>query len=163
MIESLATLFVVVVAIASLAAYVAVWDSLFERRVRTTHDIARRVPLRAFVAGAINLAFFGILTVFLVRAAGAGGLATLLWLPAGVALCGLVIGLSFGLAAMAQAVGARQLPDASPLRRTVTGAALVAIASLLPIAGWFVLAPVVLAVGTGAFVLSLFGSSEPLA
>ena len=72
MIESLASLFVVVVAIASLAAYIAVWDSLFDRRVRTTLDIARRVPLRAFVAGAINLAFFGILTVFLIRAASGG-------------------------------------------------------------------------------------------
>jgi hypothetical protein len=60
------------------------------------------------------------------------------------------------LAGQARLVGARLWPAASETRRTVFGAAVLILGCSLPIAGWFLLLPYVLAGAAGAAILGIF-------
>lgn len=153
--ETLAGLLLVTISLLCLAAYLAVWRVLFTERVASLLAIALATPLRAFVIGLINLAFFGVVVLALASIAGRGGAAVLLWVPALIALICLVVALSFGLSAFAQTIGERLLPETTPLRQSLIGALLLIGGSLLPIAGWLVLLPFVACVGVGAFVMGL--------
>jgi hypothetical protein len=83
---------------------------------------------------------------------------------AGALVLALVLGAAFaGLAGLAQRAG-RALPspadDTRPWLLIVRGAVVIELAALVPILGWFLVLPIVLAVGTGAACLATLGLGQ---
>jgi sorbitol-specific phosphotransferase system component IIBC len=79
----------------------------------------------------------------------------------GIFLAALSIGVSFGLAAVAEVLGARVREQAAGLARTAWGTILLALACALPFVGWFGMLPYSASLGLGGFILSFF--SRPAA
>ncbi|MGH2522217.1 MAG: hypothetical protein ACRDH2_06910 [Anaerolineales bacterium] len=148
------TLFLILISL-SLAAFFVVLAALFPKRTAQTRAASDAVPGRAFLVGLVNFLFFGAL------AAGSFALAQaaefgLLALPGLIVLAALTVGMSVGLAGVAQLVGARLAPLRPEPVRTVLGALALGWACALPFVGWFVLLPYVALLGLGGFIVGLF-------
>ncbi len=136
----------------SLASMGLLWSALAPAWVGRCEERFRTAPGRTLAAGLVlgGLPFVASLALLNAPAAGAkfAGLALLLSLVA-VALA--------GAAGLARHLG-RRLPSPAdadrPWKAVIRGWAVLYLAALLPILGWFVLLPLALLSGVGAAVLS---------
>ena len=138
-----------------LVAYFAALGALFPRRLAHARAVADATPGRAFVVGLINAGFFGALILaFSALADWAGN--ELPRLPALFLLALVGVGVSLGLAAVAELVGERLRPQTTGLARTTWGALILSLGCTLPFVGWFLLLPYAVCLGLGGFILGLF-------
>ena len=132
----------------------AVLGVLFPARLARARKLTLSMPGRALLVGLVNALFFGALTfVFLQWANQGAGLFNLLAI---LLIAFLSIGLTFGLAAVAETVGERLAPQAAGFWKSVTGAALLSLACAFPFLGWFGLLPYTALLGLGGLILSFF-------
>ena len=141
-----------ILSLPSLIAFFVVVYLLFSGPIdRCRHHIEGAL-LRTSVTGFVNLLFFGTVALLSLVLNDTTGIALL-------AIPGLLIGsllallALFGLTGVVAAVGRRMAPDRSPALSTAFGAAVVSLASLTPVVGWFLLFPFLLVAGVGASVL----------
>jgi sorbitol-specific phosphotransferase system component IIBC len=141
-----------------LIGYFVVLGALFSKRSSKTQAVITSMPNRALGIGAVNFVFFSVIAfiLFSVSDGVEGFLKVILIIPAILITAVLVIALSFGLAAVANLVGERALPEASPLKRAVWGTVFLSLACALPFVGWFLMLPYVGLVGIGGFIIGYF-------
>lgn len=139
----------------SLAAFFAVLQALFPDRLVRTQELAASTPGRSTLIGLVNFIFFSALGLAFTALADRVG-NEILRLPTLLILAGLVIGLSFGLAAIAALLAERLVPQSAGWKRSAWGATLLGLACALPFAGWFALLPYTSLLGLGAFIASFF-------
>ena len=148
----------IVLSALTLCAYLVVWQVLAPQHVAHTAAHANAAPIRTAIIGAINLVFFGTLMLGMLvlsdRSNGSPFAALFLVVGAGL-LTLLALGLSMGLAAVAQLISARIQPNATPLRQSLFGAGGLILACSTPFVGWLLLLPYCAALGTGAYILHL--------
>lgn len=143
--------------VAALAATQIVLAALFPAR----HAAVRRaVRERPWTSGLAGLPAVGVLV------AGIAVLAKVHELAGALASSAAILVAAAGLGGLAAELGAR-FPSSgaasTPWRGILRGSVAASLASLLPVAGWFVVFPVTVLVGTGAFALSMFRAKEPAA
>lgn len=153
--EAIGLLIIVLLLAGAIAAYCVAMVLFFGRAVTNAEVTVTVAPWRAFGVGLVNLLFFGTIAVLSLGVADSTGIGVLS-LPALVALVLVGMGWSVGLTALARVAGARLLPTANGFQQVAAGAALLTVASLLPVVGWFILLPYLLFVGLGASIMSLF-------
>jgi hypothetical protein len=141
---------------ASLVALFAVMGVFFSRTLERTRAVIEELPARSLLIGLVNLLFV------LAIAFGLGALRksmgpSYLDLLALLVLAFLVVGVTFGLAAAVQVVGARLLPERGPLAQRMWGSVALVLACLVPYVGWFGMLPYLALTGLGALILSWFG------
>jgi hypothetical protein len=134
---------------AGLTALAALCRLVFPRLVARARRNAERMPVRAFLVGLVNFAFFGLIATAL--ASGDEG-SRVLGLLVATALFSFV---AIGFAAVAQLLGERLRPDDTPLRQVVAGGALLELASLVPLVGWFAVPALALLTGYGAVIVAI--------
>ena len=139
-----------------LAALLVLGAVVCPRLVGRARQHAERTPIRSFLVGLINFAFFGLLA----SAAGArGGILGLIGL---LLVAALFSGVALGLSAVAQLVGERLRPaDPRPLPRLLAGALTLELAALTPLVGWVVVPLVAGLVGFGAVIIALLWRRAP--
>jgi hypothetical protein len=138
-----------------LVAFVATLVALFPRRLAQTRAAADAMPGRAFTIGLINGLFFSALILAFSAVADRVG-NELPRIPAVLLLALVGLGVSFGLAAVAELVGERLRPQTAGLVRITWGTLSLSLACSLPFVGWFLLLPYAACLGLGAFIISLF-------
>lgn len=148
-------LVVLVAGNALLVPFIVCLAAFFPRRLARARALADAMPGRAFVIGLVNFVFFGALGLGVSALADALSF-ELIRLPALAVLAVLGVAVSFGLAAVAQLLGERLQPEASPLRRLTWGTLALSLGSTFPLLGWLVLLPYAGLLGLGAFILSFF-------
>jgi hypothetical protein len=133
-----------------IAALVVLCDVVLPGVVARARDNVERRPVRSFIIGLINVAFFGVIAVALLAAKGGAGLL-------GATLATLVLGVvAVGLSAVARLVGERLRPgDPNGVRRLLAGAVTLELAALVPLVGWFLLPALAGLTGCGATILAL--------
>jgi hypothetical protein len=134
--------------------------ALFPHRLARAQTVADRMPGRALLVGLVNFLFFSALTLAFVALSQLTKVA-LLGLPGVFFLALLAIGLSLGLASVAQLVGQRVATARTELMQTVLGTLTLSFACLMPFIGWFILLPYAGFLGMGAFVVGLFYRERP--
>jgi hypothetical protein len=116
-------------------------------------------PGRSFVIGLVNFVFFGAIAALLNQGGDFLGLISFLLL---LALFGLTL---IGMGGLLSLLRHRLYPlgsERSSLpRETINAAILLLLALLTPVAGWFVLAPMLLLLGLGAGIIALIQRSTP--
>jgi len=138
----------------TLTALFTVVYVLFPERVALIRIQAEAATRRAALLGLVNALFLGGLAVALVSIGGdAASILAVVLLSLGL------VGITFGLSALALTVGARLAPEASPLRQVVFGSGALFLACLAPLVGWFGLLPYLASLGLGAFVMTLRGGA----
>ena len=143
--------------VATFAATQLLLTALFRARADAARARLKSGPVSATLIG--TAAFW----IPVAIAIGAGKAA-----PAAGALLGLVIGLIalFGLGVVASEIGGR-LPStgaaATPWRSQLRGSITLSLASLLPLAGWFIVFPLAVHAGFGAWIASFAGAKAPAA
>jgi sorbitol-specific phosphotransferase system component IIBC len=144
--------------ISGLIGYFVVVGALFSKRLAKTQAAITSMPNRALGIGAVNFVFFSVIAFILFSVSGEtdGFVQFILTLPALLITAVLVIALSFGLASVANLVGERILPEASPLKRSIWGTVFLGLACALPFVGWFLMFPYVGLVGIGGFIIGYF-------
>ena len=140
---------------ATLAGLFVVMNALFTSVVARTCEAAETQAARSFLVGLVNLIFAGALISAIIALADSTGLDFVIVVAVLLAAV-LVIGVTFGLAAMVQIVGARIMPGGQGLRPLVWGTIALTLGCLTPYVGWFGLLPYVALRGLGAFVLALY-------
>jgi hypothetical protein len=140
---------------ATLVGLFAVMNALFTSWIARTSEAAETQAARSFLVGLVNLIFGAALIAAIIALADGTGLDFLIVLAVMLAAV-LVIAAAFGLAAMAQIIGARILPGGQGLRPLIGGTVALALGCLVPYVGWFGLLPYVVLRGLGAFVMVLF-------
>lgn len=140
---------------ATLVGLFAVMNALFTSWIARTSETAETQAARSFLVGLVNLIFGAALIAAIIALADGTGLDFLIVLAVMLAAV-LVIAAAFGLAAMAQIIGARILPGGQGLRPLIGGTVALALGCLVPYVGWFGLLPYVVLRGLGAFVMVLF-------
>lgn len=136
----------------SLAAMAVVCSVVFPNVILRARRNAEQMPIRAFLIGLINYAFFGLIAVALLsRSAADGG--RFLGALIGTLLLGFVL---VGLTAIARFLGERLRPnDANPIRQLVVGMVTLELAALVPFVGWFLLPLIAGLIGYGALIIAL--------
>lgn len=126
--------------------------ALWPRGVARAQAIEQDQPLRAvFVGAPLTLGVF----LVAVMSSQVGGPAQAFGFAL---LAGWLLFASVGVAGFASLIGERlasPVDERRPWRRTVRGGAVLELAFLFPILGWFLLLPIVLVMGTGAAALGL--------
>ena len=133
---------------------------LFPARVGHIRTTLQLTPIRAAVVGAINLTFFGLLTLGSFALGEATGI-QLLALPGVLIIAVLLAVIALGLTGTAALLGERLLPSQSALRQVALGGMALSTACYAPLVGWFVLFPCLMAIALGAFILSFFVRPAP--
>ena len=127
----------------------------FPRFAVQAQTIIEQSPGRAFAVGLVNFFFLGIFT--LTFFALGENVAQIFAVP-GLILVGiLAAGLVMGLTGAILLLGQRLWPDRSAVMRHAYAAALLLLACLAPLVGWFLLLPLLLIVALGACVMVLVG------
>lgn len=144
--------------ISGLIGYFVVLGALFSKQSSKTQAAIVSMPNRALGIGAVNFIFFSVIAIILfsISQGTDGLLQVILTILAVLITAALVIALSFGLAGVANVIGERALPEASPLKRGVWGTVFLSLACALPLVGWFLMFPYVGLVGIGAFIIGYF-------
>ncbi|MCE9638503.1 MAG: hypothetical protein K8T90_22610 [Planctomycetes bacterium] len=141
--------------VATFAATQIFLAALFPARFERMRDVLRDRPARATVLGFVALFLAIAIATVIGKAFALGGA----FLGGGAAFAAV-----FGMGAVAAELGAR-LPStgaaATPWRALVRGSIVCSLVSLLPLAGWFVLFPLLLSAGFGAWLLSF--AAAPIA
>ena len=159
-------LWVVALGSASLSALLVTLGALFPGRTAKARAVAEAMPGRSTLIGLINFLFFGAAGFVLFTLANNvsnGLLKVILILPALVCVAALSIGLSLGLAGVAQMVGARLWPQRPEWLRSLAAAIFLTWASAVPLVGWFLLLPYLLWLGLGAFIIGFVYREKPVA
>jgi hypothetical protein len=138
-----------------LVPFVLVLGALFPRRLRRTRQAADLMPGRAFLVGLINALFFSALALALSALADRVG-NDLPRILAILIFAALSLGLSFGLAGVAQLAGERLRPQDGEIRRAVWGTLALSLGCALPFVGWFGLLPYAGCLGLGALIVGFF-------
>jgi hypothetical protein len=136
-----------------ISAFFLVLAALFPNRVARA-QAAAAMPGRSAVVGLVNWIFFAAVVMALLSLAQWTGI-QFFAVPALVIMAAVLLAAIFGLAGVVELIGARLLVNSSSVRRTGLGALALGWACALPFVGWFALLPYVLALGLGAFILSL--------
>lgn len=141
--------------VATFAATQVFLAALFPARFERMRGVLHDRPVRTTVIGFVLLFLAIALATAIGKPFALGGAL----LGGGAAFAAI-----FGMGAVAAELGTR-LPStgaaAAPWRALVRGSIVCSFVSLLPLAGWFVVFPLLLASGFGAWALSLFGSKAP--
>jgi hypothetical protein len=137
----------------SLIAFFAVLGVFFPNRLGRTRQLMSGMPGRSLLVGLVNLIFLGLLALVFYQLGQKTGI---FYLPALLLAALLLIGASFGLAAVAETVGERVAPQAAPFWRTACGGLLLGLGCVLPVVGWFGLLPYALLLGLGGWILTFF-------
>ena len=141
---------------ATLVGLFVVMNALFTTLIARTGQTAETQAARSFLVGLVNLVFVGALISAVIALADGTGLDFLIVVAVVLAVL-LVIGTTFGLAAMVQIIGSRLVPGGQGLRPGIWGTIALTLGCLTPYVGWFGLLPYVGLRGLGAFLLALFG------
>lgn len=143
--------------VATIAATQVLFASLFPKRMAATRAALRERPAVSTLLGAFVFVLPFVLSIAIaqkVQLAGAIGISA-------ISLLGI-----FGLGAVALEVGGR-LPStgaaASGWRAMIRGSVVVSLASLLPVAGWFLVWPLSIFAGVGAWTIGLFATAPAAA
>jgi hypothetical protein len=143
--------------VATIAAAHVFLGALFPARLARMRGVLRVRPVVATVVGLPLL----LLVLFIAKAVGAR-----FELGQGLLGVGALFMALFGMGAAAAEIGDR-MPSvgaaAPPWRALVRGSISCSLASLLPFAGWFVVYPLLLGAGFGAWLLSFVGGDRPKA
>jgi hypothetical protein len=158
--EIVQIIIIVLVSLASLAAFFNVLQAFFPRRFELTLSLARRSPVRSFWIGLVNFTFFAILGLAFFTL-GDRTNSNLLRLPGAALAVFLSIGLSMGLGGAAGLVAERLLPKLNGFWKLSWGGIILALGCALPFAGWFLLLPYAGLMGFGAWIGSFFVRSLP--
>jgi hypothetical protein len=153
--QPLAVLLAVVGLMVSLAGLFTAVAALFPVTVEITRRAADDHPGRAAGLGLVNIVFLGGVSIALQSASEGSGVRFLGLLSILIAAFG-VIGLAFGLAAVAGLAGERLAPHRSGMGRIVLGTIVLTLGGVTPFIGWFGLFPYVACLGLGGFILGLF-------
>lgn len=125
--------------------------ALLPRVAGRSKSALARSPWRAFFIGLANYLFLGGISLVLLN------IEPLAWLGLLIA-AGLAGITSLGMIGLTSLVGERldrlSGGQLSPLKQLIWGAVTLELASLLPLAGWFLLAPILLMVSFGAAILA---------
>lgn len=144
---------VVVAATASTAALLTTVVYFLPRPTVRAQGALEETPGRCFLIGLVNLLFFGLLAAVL----GQGG--DLLRLISFMILLALLtvggVGLSGLLILLRQRIYGLEETETALLGKNLRTAVLLSIACLAPVAGWFVLAPILVIMGVGSGILAL--------
>ncbi len=147
---------IVFLVIGTMAVFISYWltaKSLFPTLVSHAHDAYGHRPGRLLLTGVVVSTPLLLVGAGLLNAVPQGGLKLLGALLATVPI---LMGL-LGSAGLSERIG-RGLVSAddthTPWRRSLRGAAVLSTTFLLPIVGWFVVLPLTLISGVGAFVLA---------
>jgi hypothetical protein len=154
--QGIGMLVLLIVVATSLVALFAVMGVLFPRTLERTRAAVEELPARSFLIGLVNLVFVLAIGLGLgaLRASLGLGFLDLITLLLLILLVGVI---TFGLAAVVQAVGGRLLPGRSELAQRIWGAVALVLACLTPYVGWFGLLPYLALTGLGAFILGWLG------
>ena len=156
------TLLVSLLAVA-FACYFLVISAFFNKRLLKTLNVANQLPARSLGIGFVNFLFFGAIAIVLFAIAEGvdnGAIRFILLIPALVIAAVLVAVLSMGLSAMVSILGERVFPELSTWQKTFWGTVILAFASAIPTAGWFLLFPFIVLTGFGAVILGFFQKGE---
>ncbi len=134
---------------ATLAALLVLLPALLPTHVQRAKQIVQKSPKRAFLIGLVNALFFSVLIAIFSQGAELGGLI------AGIILLALLLVTAVGLAGLNQIVQERLYAKEDGVKRGLKTAVLLIAASLLPLLGWFVLAPILLLISLGAAIIAL--------
>lgn len=138
---------------ASAWAFMLTTTLLFPQRTGNAHSAIEARPWRAFVVGLSLLLTFGFVSLAMIGnpIPGVKLLGTFLML-------GLLSVAALGGGGLAQLIGERMRPmdpSLSAYGAVGRGAAIIVVAGLLPLIGWWVFTPIVLAISLGAGVSAL--------
>ena len=143
------TLYIVGI-VSTIAATQVFLGALFPARLAATRHALRERPAISAIVGVFAFGIPLLLSILVaqkVQLAGAIGISAISLVAV------------FGLGAVALEVGAR-LPSsgdaATGWRAMIRGSVVVSLASLLPVAGWFLVWPLTVFAGTGAWAIGLF-------
>ena len=155
--EIIAGIFIILSTGATLIALLTTLIYLIPARVNHVQHILETSTRRAFGIGLINTIFFGLLVAFLTQGGEFLALIALL-----ITLTLLAFAL-IGLTSFLQIVRERIYHNTSRslLSATIRAAVLLIAAGLTPIAGWFILTPLVLITGLGATLITLIRRQDP--
>lgn len=131
-----------------LIALLIVLSVLFPAHLQRSSRTAGQSPGRSFLIGAVNMVFFGALSLAMLS----GGVPLLQAIGAAIAAV-LIVGMAIGLGGMVQLTGEHILPTAAPLRRTAWSALILVAACLTPYIGWVLLLPYLVFRGVGGWLL----------
>lgn len=144
---------------ATTVALLVLLPFLIPRHVAQAGHTMQTMPGRSFIIGLVNALFFLVIAAVLAQGGDGGGLLALLLVLALLALA------AVGLAGLVMVLHQRIYPraeNAAGMQLLVKTAVLLVAAALLPILGWFVLAPILLLVGLGAVIMTLVRRAPPL-
>src|SRR3954454_3611803 len=117
----------------AVVALIALCDAMLPALTQRARETVAATPIRAFLVGLINLAFFGLICIVLFAAKGIAAVI-------GIVLAVAVLSLgTLGLTVVARLVAARLFPEmADSLRGLLGGTTVLVLASSVPLVGWFV-------------------------
>lgn len=139
----------------TLTALLTTLTYLIPQRAERARQILQEKPGKAFVIGLVNLLFFGVLAAVFSQGGEIGGLLGLIILLT-------LLGLAFiGLTGLLLLLHHRFYPpheetNHSSLAITIRSSAILMAGLLAPVAGWFILTPIILIAGLGASIMALF-------
>lgn len=142
----------------SLIAFFIAMDVFFEKRLDRTRQVIAAQPGRSFLIGLVNILFFGSIALgFLILGSGVNQIFSI---PAMIVLIPLCIVTVLGVGGLVGLAGERLFPGSSRNQRTILATALIYIACLAPIVGWFALTSYLAVTGVGGFLLSFLKREE---
>lgn len=127
---------------------------LIPAKMARAQQILAARPGRSFIIGLVNVLFFGVLAALFSQGGDAGGLLASLILLALLAIA--LVGLGGALLLLRARFYPPHEETGHSLLAVTTRTAVMLTASLLaPVAGWFILAPILLVTGLGAGIISI--------
>ncbi len=142
----------------SLIAFMITLDVFFAGKLDRTRQAIAAQPGRSFLIGLVNALFFGSISIGFLYLAGE--LSNIFVLPAIVILTPLAIAVVLGTGGMVALTGERLFPDHPRPKQIAFSAAMLYIACLAPIIGWFALTGYLAITGLGGFILSFLKREE---
>lgn len=149
MAEGLQLTIIILFSWGTLAALLVLLPALLPGRVARAQQVAQNSPGRSLVIGLVNCLFFGVLATIFAQGGDVGGLIALIILLALAAVT------AVGLAALNQIVQARLYPQRGEVSVGLKTAVLLIAGGLVPLLGWFVVAPILLLIGLGVGIITL--------
>ncbi|WP_420641198.1 hypothetical protein [Candidatus Leptofilum sp.] len=149
MAEGLQLTIIVLFSWGTLAALLVLLPALLPGRVARAQQVAKNSPGRSFVIGLVNFLFFGVLIAIFSQGGELGGLI------AAIIFLLLLAVTAVGLSAINQIVQTRLYPKDEGVKVGLKTAVLLIAGGLVPLLGWFVVAPILLLIGLGAGIIAL--------
>ncbi len=144
--------------VVALAALLTLLVYLIPGRVRRSSQILEKTPGRAFLIGLVNFIFFGLLAALLAQDGPFLRLIALLILLAMLALA--LVGTAGLVTLLRGRIYPVQEVSKPVVGQTVKSAVLLLMAFLAPVAGWFLMAPILIIMGLGTGIITLVRRGE---